>query len=168
MSELSLGQIKGLTVNSNVVTVPSGHTLYAPGHVIQVVQSSTVTPVTNTSSTYADTTLSATITPKSTTSKILVTVSHQYQTATSPIGNDTWFSIRIVRGSTVIIEPATTYETGRGAGELRGRFNTTYLDSPNTTSPINYKTQSAIYNASRVTLQDSGNYSTITLMEIAA
>jgi hypothetical protein len=37
MSELSVGQLKGLTVNSNIIDVPSGHTLYAPGHVIQVV-----------------------------------------------------------------------------------------------------------------------------------
>lgn len=36
MSELSVGQLKGLTVNSNLITVPSGHKLAAPGHVVQV------------------------------------------------------------------------------------------------------------------------------------
>jgi hypothetical protein len=36
MSELSVGQLRGLTVNNNVITVPSGHTLYAPGSVVQV------------------------------------------------------------------------------------------------------------------------------------
>ena len=36
MSELSVGQLKGLAVNNNVITVPGNHTLYAPGHVIQV------------------------------------------------------------------------------------------------------------------------------------
>ena len=37
MSELSVGQLKGLTVNNNTITVPSGHKLYAPGSVVQVV-----------------------------------------------------------------------------------------------------------------------------------
>jgi hypothetical protein len=36
MSELSVGQLKGLTANNNVITVPSGHTIYAPGSVVQV------------------------------------------------------------------------------------------------------------------------------------
>jgi hypothetical protein len=36
MSELSVGQLKGLLANDNVITVPSGHTIYAPGSVVQV------------------------------------------------------------------------------------------------------------------------------------
>jgi hypothetical protein len=36
MSELSVGQLKGLLANNNVITVPSGHTIYAPGSVVQV------------------------------------------------------------------------------------------------------------------------------------
>lgn len=38
MSELSVGQLKGLTVNNNTITVPSGHKLYAPGHIVQAQQ----------------------------------------------------------------------------------------------------------------------------------
>lgn len=37
MSELSIGQLRGLTTNNNTITVPSGHKLYAPGHIVQVV-----------------------------------------------------------------------------------------------------------------------------------
>ena len=36
MSELSVGQLKGLPANGNKITSPAGHSLYAPGHVIQV------------------------------------------------------------------------------------------------------------------------------------
>lgn len=36
MSELSVGQLRGLTVNQNIITVPTGHTLYAPGSLLQV------------------------------------------------------------------------------------------------------------------------------------
>jgi hypothetical protein len=75
MSELSVGQLRGLTVNSNVVSVPSGHTLYAPGHVIQVVnvedrgRSSQGLPVNTFINVGA---LEARITPKSATSKIII------------------------------------------------------------------------------------------------
>lgn len=72
MSELALGQIKGLTVNSNVVTVPSGHTLYAPGHVIQVVTNTYSTPTSVAGTTPASTGLTVSISPKSATSMILV------------------------------------------------------------------------------------------------
>ena len=36
MSELAVGQLKGLTINSNTITIPPGHHLYAPGSVVQV------------------------------------------------------------------------------------------------------------------------------------
>lgn len=36
MSELSVGQLKGLEVNSNTITIPTGHKLYYPGSVVQV------------------------------------------------------------------------------------------------------------------------------------
>ena len=73
MSELSVGQLRGLTVNDNVITVPSGHTLYAPGSVVQVVTTTKTDVFTTSSLTYTTVTgLTATITPKSTNSKILV------------------------------------------------------------------------------------------------
>lgn len=75
MSELSVGQLKGLLANNNVITVPSGHTLYAPGSVIQVVN---VENTTKSSQGIAAGVflnvdgMSATITPKSATSKIII------------------------------------------------------------------------------------------------
>lgn len=75
MSELTVGQLRGLPINNNTVTVPAGHTLYAPGHVIQVVnvdylgraaqsfpQNTTVNIVG----------LEAKITPRSSNSKIII------------------------------------------------------------------------------------------------
>lgn len=38
MSELSVGQLKGLTVNNNTITVPSGHRLVQSGMTVQTVQ----------------------------------------------------------------------------------------------------------------------------------
>ena len=43
MSELTVGQLKGLTVNNNVISIPTGHTLYAPGSIVQVINVNNVT-----------------------------------------------------------------------------------------------------------------------------
>ena len=68
MSELSVGQLKGLTVNSNTITVPSGHKLYAPGTVVQVATVRSDTRTTYSSSTSGNgtavTELALTIIPK--------------------------------------------------------------------------------------------------------
>jgi hypothetical protein len=75
MSEVSLGKLRGLPINNNIVTVPSGHTLYAPGHVIQVVN---VENITRSSQGFSAQTIlniagmEATITPKSANSKIVI------------------------------------------------------------------------------------------------
>lgn len=76
MSELSVGQLKGLTVNNNTIVVPSGHKLYAPGSTVQTVQ--TVDYAITTISTgsneqfFAYNNLNTTITPKFSGSKFLV------------------------------------------------------------------------------------------------
>ncbi len=75
MSELTVGQLRGLPINSNIIRVPTGHTLYAPGSVIQVINvdylgraSQSVAGATPT----AITGLEARITPRSTTSRIVI------------------------------------------------------------------------------------------------
>lgn len=75
MSELSVGQLRGLTVNQNIVGVPSGHTLYAPGHVIQVVNVEYAGRASQgfSGSTFFDVAgLEARITPKKANSKIVI------------------------------------------------------------------------------------------------
>lgn len=174
MSELSLGQIKGLTVNSNIVTVPSGHTLYAPGHVIQVVHATTSTGVTVTTSTFTDTTLTATITPKLATSKIFVVVS-QYA-AWYRSGETSGHHLRLMRDATVLSGSGDgrsdfAYLAGLSAIEVSNIHPFTVLDAPNSTSPIVYKTQGSVNigAGNSVIYQKNGvNPSTITLMEIAA
>ena len=114
------------------------------GSVLQVVSSNYSTQVTNATNTYVDTGLTASITPRSTSSKILVIVSQNgmYKTA----GNS---------------QNSATPLTG-------GSSSTNYLDSPATTSATTYKTQIASsFNTSAVSCQQDGQTSTITLMEIA-
>ena len=68
MSELSVGQLKGLTVNSNTITIPAGHKLYAPGSVVQVQKVRTEARNTYSAATSGNgttvTDLNLTITPK--------------------------------------------------------------------------------------------------------
>jgi hypothetical protein len=138
------------------------------GNVIQVVNATTSTVTSSSSATYADTGLTATITPTSATSKILVLVDQNGvgKNASSTIGVD----IRLQRsGSTIVNMNFYAAYTGTAIQNNVGSVSTNYLDSPATTSAVTYKTQFANPGAtSLVFVQNSGETSTITLLEIAA
>tara|TARA_R110000851_G_scaffold248438_1_gene400939 strand:- start:92 stop:664 length:573 start_codon:yes stop_codon:yes gene_type:complete len=146
------------------------------GNILQVVNATTGTLVSNTNTTYVDTTLSASITPTSASSKILVLVNQAYYMSSSSnyMGN----GVRVLRGSTVIYQPNGDetgtvgdydfYIGGGSSNSSYGRGSITLLDSPNTTSATTYKTQGRSYGVSTVTYQIAEAYSTITLLEVAA
>lgn len=137
------------------------------GQVLQVVSSSTTTAVSNSTVTYVDTGLSATITPKSATSKILVIVSqHCYRSPGSTVNG---VNITLLRNATDFgrMIYAQGYTNTAIEQYLMASFQ--YLDSPSSTSALTYKTQfSNNTNAAASAVQaDSIGRSTITLMEIA-
>jgi hypothetical protein len=152
------------------ITFPSGSgTQAAQSKVLQVVNATYSTAVTNSTNTYADTGLTATITPIFSTSKILVIVTQAgiYKDAgNSQSGVD----IQLLRASTVIYKVATNYGyTNSTLVNIVGSANGNYLDSPATTSATTYKTQFRNNtNAALVGVNDSSTVSSITLMEIAA
>lgn len=139
------------------------------GQVLQVVNATYSSQASTSSSTYADTGLSASITPKLSTSKILVIAS---VCGIDKTGANTQNALgfKLVRNSTDLIEfgryinyTNSTAESGSGSSV------TTYLDNPSTASATTYKVQfKAEANAGTVWVQNSGSTSTITLMEIAA
>ena len=190
MSELSVGQLRGLIVNNNVVSVPSGHTLYAPGHVVQVahgVKRDTWSVSGNATSFYEVSGYSVSITPKSATSKILVSgmihVSSWYWEIQGRIyrnGAVITDAIGDVRGSRS--RATFTQNLYEGTGSVRNSWASVafeYLDSPNTTSPVTYSVALNGYGSGLVGVNrnvygdtDSADYfanpiSTITVMEIA-
>jgi hypothetical protein len=157
---------------TNGLTFNNATTQASAGVVLQVVNATYSTPVSNSTSTYADTGLTATITPKFATSKILVIVdlTGVYKTATN-----TAVTTKLLRSSTTLIlmddiagYTATTSTVGAGS------VSANYLDSPATTSATTYKVQFASdANSAAVYVQNnfnvsSGSTSTMTLMEIAA
>lgn len=165
MSELSVGQLKGLTVNNNVMTVPSGHTLYAPGHVIQVVNFEYVgSEISSSSTTYVETNVTATITPKYTTSKILVVAKGNWLKNATNASNGV--NVRLLRDGSVV-KTITGLGVTNTAIENNGSYSITYFDSPSTTSPVTYKTQFANSISSVVVIHGRGHNGTLTLMEIA-
>lgn len=138
------------------------------GSVLQVVNATTNTAVINTSSTFADTGLTATITPMFATSKILVLAD---QNGIGKSNNtDTAVQVRLLRNGSQIIfmEDLGAYTAVSGTSAI-GSVSTNYLDSPATTSAVTYKGQFANRSATgNVNAQWNGGTSTITLLEIAA
>ena len=142
------------------------------GSVLQVVQASYSTPTATTSGSFVDTGLTASITPSSSTSKILVIVNQQIRMQKTGT-TDTGHAIKIVRDSTTVFTrddsgTASYYSTQLDRADMRYTNNMVYLDSPSSTSSVAYKTQFLSYNTSTVTAQNSSIPSTITLMEISA
>lgn len=146
------------------------------GKVLQVVSATTSTSTSVTSNTFADSGLSASITPSSATSKILVLVNQQLS-----IQRDVKFTaggIRLLRGATSIYSPASTYTFQSyvyASGTFQNFFGVlaaiSYLDSPATTSSTTYKTQIATEENTNVPIilaQQGGTTSQIILMEIGA
>jgi hypothetical protein len=139
------------------------------GAVLQVVSATYGTNTSTSSTSYVDTGLTASITPSSSTSKILVQATMVYYISGG--GADNGCKFQLVRGSTAILFPDanSAYIGGPTAStELITAFPWLYLDSPSTTSSTTYKIQMAGANGATVVINPSSNTAVITLMEIAA
>ena len=140
------------------------------GHVVQVVHNTTNTLTTISSGTYADTSLTASITPTSTSNKILVIVTAHFRLQAN--GNsDSGAGWKLLRGTTAIRTTATSFNnyvyTGSAGIDLRGTESFSHLDSPSTTSATTYKVQGSRYGSQIFSAQANNNLSEILLMEIA-
>jgi len=150
------------------ITFPNSTVQASAGSVLQVVNAIYGIEVTNSTSTYVDTGLTATITPKFATSKILVLVS---QNGVLKETNNTGANLRLMRGATSILQFTNGASFTNNSNSNNTGASVAYLDSPATTSATTYKTQCASLNNNaiiKIQLFGSGATSTITLMEIAA
>ena len=175
MSELAVGSLAGLAANSYVIDVASGSQLTQPGMVLQVVSTTKTDVFSSTSTSFADITgLSVSITPSSTSSKILVLV-------------DIASSHSVASGSAYInlLRDSTDIAQGTGGATLNQTFffansqtyevahpSTSFLDVPSSTSSLTYKCQVKVASGT-VYLNRAGHtanlgfVSSITAMEIA-
>lgn len=190
MSKLSVGSLEGLPVNSNKITVPSGHKLHAPGHVLQVqygVKKDVWSSSSNGISFYEVSGYSVTIVPQSATSKILVTgtihISSGYWEIQGRLyrnGSAIDDALGNARGSrTRVTFAQNLYQNVGGARNSYDPVTFQYLDSPGTTSSTTYSLGLNGYGSYTIGVNynvyddpDSSDYfgqaiSTITAMEIA-
>ena len=138
------------------------------GSVLQVVNATYATVTSTTTNTFIDTGLTATITPTSNTSKILVLITHNGNITNNTVSNGLQF--KIYRGATDLgtFENAAPFAASAVGQFVGGAVAMSYQDSPATTSATTYKTQfNSRENTATVFVQYASSKSTITLMEIA-
>ena len=165
-SRLLVDKIEGKTT-SGTIQMPAGM-------ITQIVQEQSSARYTTTSTSYADIGLSASITPKFSTSKVLILCAIACEVRG---GNQYYVSGRakIQRGSTDVFTSEmlgadrATINSGSSASSANHFLQ--HLDSPSTTSATTYKVQ-GLSTASGYTVNFCGDYanhsiSTITLMEVS-
>ena len=155
------------TLTVKGIEAPAGFDLGMPaGAILQVIEGTTGTDTNTSATAFTATTLSADITPKFSSSKILITVNgHMY----SPSGNQ--WACDIYRGNASITGKTQGFQKG-WYDDTRGRFpvHCCLLDSPNTTSSTTYKLyikSASSSNSIGFPNQPADTKSTITLMEVA-
>ena len=144
-------------------TVASGR--MPAGSVLQVVQFTTASTTSTTGTLFIATNLAATITPQSTSSKVLAFG----QTSAVAGQNNSQPQIILYRGTTDII--GQNYGFGNlysnSAGYQEGMLSFSFLDAPSTTSATTYKIYMRGNNVGTSTVGNGSRLAVITLMEIA-
>ena len=175
--EYSVSTLKTNTIQAatgTTVNVASGQVFTAPGHVIQVVQSSgggtvSISGGSSWHSSHSDTQVS--ITPQSTSSKIFV--AYNIWGFLCGAGKHlAWDLARSIGASETRFGSSYTYGMGSvyndgSYDEQQLMCHVEYLDSPNTVSAITYIPKFQNTNSGTMNVGNSGRLSTITAMEIA-
>ena len=148
----------------------------AGGKVLQVVHASYGPTTTNTTTSYADTGLTASITPSSSSNKIQIQVYQPYRLGRSN-ASDVSGAIQIYRsqsGTNTAVTSNAGYLLYHDMGAsmtgvyFYNAYNVTVQDSPNTTSAVTYVTKARTYSSNSDIKTQYNGTSYITLMEIAA
>jgi hypothetical protein len=161
--------VEGMTAyleDSNTLSLYDGSawktSLATTGSILQVVTDIESVQVSSSSSTYITSGCAATITPKSTSSRILILVSGMIEmTSGGQVANT-----MIFRDSTSLDESVAIYYLSTGNFNFSVTHN--FVDSPNTTSAITYSLffrRSA--GSGSVLLQPSTSRTVMTLLEVA-
>jgi len=147
------------------------------GNILQVVQATTTTSTAITATSFADTSLSASITPTSSTSKILVCVTQRVLVTNT--ANNVGGAMQLLRGTTSIFSATSGanyngfFAINAGLGDSSTLYMSSlvsfkYLDSPATSSSVTYKTQARVASAGTILFQGNNDTGVMILMEVAA
>jgi hypothetical protein len=155
---------------TNGLTFNNATTQASAGNVLQVVQGTVAGKVTTSSTSFVTTGLAANITPKFSTSKVLITVT-LVGCYTNAANRE--LSATIYRDSTNIAPTGTSsnkafawlYNPSAATG---GNLTFSYIDSPATTSSTAYTVYFASAGGAAVDINENSFTSTIVLQEIAS
>ena len=163
------------TLRTNRILPVGGAPSGGGGGIIQVKQTVDNTTETITDTNYNDAgSLSVSITPKFSSSKILIMATTNIQLFRN--AQEATGGLRLLRDSTEIIEYPYAFvlecgTSGNGRIFYNSNHSATYLDSPNTTSAVTYKVQLKVYgtsNNNRLSYNQNSSKSTILVMEVSA
>lgn len=146
-------------------TVPVGPGVPMSGSIIKHVSATVSVASNSSSSTYADTGLTASITPSSTVNRIKVTV---FQTGLYKNFSDTEVGLKLLRGASLVaqLEGNAADNAGITSNSVGGTGGV-FVDSPASISSVTYKTQFAsTSNSATVSVQNVNETSSILLEEI--
>lgn len=186
MSTLTVQNLRGVSP-TNLIRVPTGHSLYAPGHIVQVQTVNKLDTFQTNSTTYVGVTgLSVSITPKYSTSNILIISNingnSQNRGGTLQVRRDgNQFAMPTGASNRGVTNIGGLW-TGDGSGDAGMMFSvsTHLLDSPASTSTLTYQVYARSVDGSAYGVRinwtnddaDGTDYirgvSTLTVMEIAA
>ena len=155
----------------NVLTVAGGVPTWAApaggGKIAQVVYASTNTLVANSTNVMADSGLTATITPTSATSKILIMTTNDVEKSVGNANNAP--ELELFRGATSLGKFAHNLLFTGTTLRLHGTHSAyNYLDTPSTTSATTYKIQFRNSSNTAEVVYCNGGTSSMVLMEVLA
>ena len=173
-----------LTVDNIVGATTAANVKMPAGAILQTVTTEFTgqTSITSSGTTYTDVTNGTiTITPKFSTSKILIIPNISILTQDSA-STYIYFGVRCLRGSSTVLSPSLnldgngSYDYGMASAPASGtmssvqfdtRVTAHHIDTPATTSATTYKFQVINYSAGRTTTVNHTGGSTILAMEIS-
>ena len=146
----------------------TGNGVHIAGHIVQVVTNTYSTETTSGSSSFSDTGITATITPTSTSSKILVLCNLGSAGVMNSSGADANGYYKLLRGSTDLTQGLQrVYDYGNSGHIAFGQLLMSWLDSPSTTSATTYKLQQRLTSGSSIRVCEGNNPSVMHLLEVA-
>ena len=180
ITEAKLGSnaVTTAKINNGAITSAKLDSGLALGKIGQVVNATTTTQVQSTSGTFVDSTIVASITPSSTSSKIIINIQMFCQLFGNSVNTDVEGKYKIVRtigGSATSLFTSSnnprfsTFDSNTDF--FMFNFPIVHVDSPSTTSTCEYKIQIASgagVGNSRFSAQQDNQESNIVLMEVLA
>jgi hypothetical protein len=145
-----------------VLTAAQQNALRGAFRVLQVIEGRSTTQVSNATTSYVDTGLTATITPQATTNKVLVI-------ATTPVymaDSDSNVFVQVLRGATSL---AINQQNDSTSPNVQQTSSMIILDTPATTSATTYKVQWKNNTAAKTSyVMNASQFGSIILVEISA